>query len=171
MPETKTVVEGRFLRLVDTNGWEFVQRTRSTGVVCIVAITPDRRLLLVEQFRPPLGRYTVELPAGLSGDVEDALESLETAARRELLEETGYEASQWTRVCDVVSSAGLTDETVTVFRASQLKRTESGGGDATESIVVHEVDLENLTNWLADAARHGKSIDSRVYGVMTFLKV
>ena len=171
MSETKTVVEGRFLRLVDTDGWEFVQRTQSTGVVCIVAITPDHRLLLVEQFRPPLDRYTVELPAGLAGDVDDALESLETAARRELLEETGYEASQWIRVCDVVSSAGLTDETVTVFRASQLRRTGSGGGDATESIVVHEVDLENLTDWLADAARHGKSIDSRVYGVMTFLKV
>ena len=171
MREAKTIARGRFLQLVDSEGWEFVRRTRSSGVVCIVAMTPDQKLLLVEQFRAPLNAFVIELPAGLAGDVEDANESFETAAKRELAEETGYAAGEWTRLCDLVSSAGLTDEVVTVFRARQLHRVGPGGGDETESIVVHEVEIDALTDWLADAARNGKCIDSRVYATKTFLQM
>ena len=171
MRELKTMAEGRFLRLVDSDTSEFVQRTRSSGVVCIVATTREHKLLLVEQFRPPLNASVIELPAGLAGDVDDADESFETAARRELLEETGYEADEWIQLCDVVSSAGLTDEVVTVFRASELRKTGSGGGDESESIIVHEVDINSLTDWLARAARDGKCVDSRVYGSATFLQM
>lgn len=171
MSEPVTLAKGRFLRLVDSAGWEFVRRTGSSGVVCIVAVTPEQKLLLVEQFRAPLNGFVIELPAGLAGDVDDAGETLETAAQRELCEETGYEADEWTRLCDVVSSAGLTDETVTVFRARQLRRVGPGGGDDTESIKVHEVELASLANWLAAAALQGKHIDSRVYGTQTFLQM
>ncbi len=171
MSDSKIIAEGNFLRLVDTHGWEFAQRTQSSGAVCIVAITASRRLLLVEQFRPPLNCSVIELPAGLAGDGEDAGESLENAARRELMEETGYEAAHWTRLCDTVSSAGLTDEVITVFRASQLSRMGPGGGDATESILLHEVDVDELANWLSDAACDGKCIDSRVYAARMFLEM
>lgn len=165
----ETMTEGRHLRLVRTNGWEFAQRTVPSGVVCIVAVTEEQSLLLVEQYRPPLGAAVIELPAGLAGDVEDADESFETAARRELMEETGYEAEQWTRLCDVVSSAGLTDEVVTVFRARGLRKTGPGGGDASENIQVHDVPLASLTDWLMDASKQGCLVDPRVYAAPTFV--
>ena len=171
MSELKTIVEGRHLRLLSIRGWEYVQRTVASGVVCIVAVTADDKLILVEQFRRPVDAYVIELPAGLAGDVEDRNESLETAARRELLEETGYEADYWTCLGDVVSSAGLTDEVVTVFRAHELRKVGLGGGDDSEDIVVHEVPLDDLPDWLAAAASAGKRIDSRVYGTSTFLKM
>ena len=132
MSEFSMIAEGRFLRLLDLGGWEFVQRTRSSGVVCIVATTQQNKLLLVEQFRPPLNARVIELPAGLVGDVLDADESFESAARRELMEETGYETDEWKQLCDIVSSGGLTDEVVTVFRASQSRRTAPGGGDEND---------------------------------------
>ena len=171
MSESKIIAAGRFLRLVDTGGWEFAQRTQSSGAVCIVAVTASHRLLLVEQFRPPLGCSVIELPAGLAGDGEHTGESLEQAARRELMEETGYEAARWTRLCNAVSSAGLTDEVITVFRASHLTRTGPGGGDETESILLHEVEIDKLMQWLSDTACAGKCIDSRVWAARTFLEM
>src|SRR5688500_4920446 len=104
--------EGRHLRLVRRGRWEHVERLRTSGVVSVVAITADRRLLLTEQFRPPVDRYCLELPAGLAGDVEgQELEELAAAARRELIEETGYDAQSFEWLTVGPSSAGLTDET------------------------------------------------------------
>src|SRR5690606_33221547 len=82
------MAEGRFLRMVREDGWEWVQRTRISGVVVVAAVTPEGKVLLVEQHRPPVGGRVLEMPAGLAGDIagqED--EALETAARRELEEE------------------------------------------------------------------------------------
>src|SRR5688572_18561755 len=89
----RVLAQGKYLSLIDENGWEYVRRDGATGVVLIVAITDDRRLVLVEQFRTSVHRRVMELPAGLVGDgADDAEESLVVAARRELLEETGFEA-------------------------------------------------------------------------------
>ena len=165
------VAEGRFLRLVSVDTWEYVQRTQASGVVCVAAVTDNNHVILVEQFRPPLSATVIELPAGLAGDEGNQHESFEMAARRELLEETGYEAADWTQLCDVASSAGLTDEMVTVFRARGLRKTGSGGGVAGESITVHEVPLDSLFDWLLSAAEDGKKVDSRVYGLPAFLKM
>ena len=94
---SETLGEGRFLRLVRRNGWEFVQRIGVDGVVAIVAVTGDRELVVVEQKRPAVGRTVLDLPAGLAGDV-DGEDSLEAAARRELEEETGFVAAGWERL-------------------------------------------------------------------------
>ena len=171
MPKPETMIEGRHLRLLSIGGWEYVQRTVASGVVCIVAVTAEDKLILVEQFRRPVDAFVIELPAGLSGDADDRNESLETAAQRELLEETGYEANDWTCLGDVVSSAGLTDEVVTVFRARELRKVGLGGGDDSEDIIIHEVPLVDLADWIAASASAGKRIDSRVYGTATFLKM
>ena len=141
-----------------------------SGVVCVIAVTDEGRLLLVEQFRPPVDTTVIELPAGLAGDLdEDPEESLQTAARRELLEETGYEASTWTHLCDVTSSSGLTDEVVSIFRAENLHRAGPGGGDDSEAITVHEVETDRLLEWLTHAVARGARVDSRVYAVPTLL--
>src|SRR5436190_21784999 len=90
----EVLYEGKFRRYVRRGGWEYVARRNVTGIVGIIAVTDDGKLVLVEQFRPPVGKNVIEIPAGLAGDVAGSEhEALAEAARRELLEETGYEAS------------------------------------------------------------------------------
>lgn len=156
--------EGRWLRLVREGRWEFTERRRTTGVVVIVALTGDERLVLVEQYRPALKCPVIELPAGLAGDEEHFKgEELAEAARRELLEETGYEAGQMERLITGPPTSGLTSEAVTLFRATHLRRVHEGGGDEKESIIVHEVPLPELYAWTRRMADRGRLIDPKVF--------
>ncbi|MDA8563534.1 NUDIX hydrolase [Mariniblastus sp.] len=156
----------KYLELVQCGTWSFVRRPNSNGVVAIVAVTNEQKLLLVEQFRVPVDGPVIELPAGLSGDTDDPNESLQIAAQRELLEETGYEAESWTELATVTSSAGLTNEQVAIFRAEGLQKVSAGGGIDNEQITVHEVPTVELESWLQLQAASGKMIDSRVYAAI-----
>src|SRR5438876_3565217 len=81
----QTIAEGKHIRLVRRGFWEFVTRKQVSGIVGIVAVTEDGKLLLVEQPRPALGKDVIELPAGLAGDAEGyAQEALADTAKREL---------------------------------------------------------------------------------------
>src|SRR3954469_25360205 len=92
--EPKILAQGRYLTLIDDNGWEYVTRVGVSGVAVIVAVTEEAKLVLVEQYRPAVRKRVVELPAGLGGDVAGRQEeSMREAAGRELEEETGYRAS------------------------------------------------------------------------------
>ena len=84
----ETVWQGKFITAKKQGRWEYVSRARGIRAAVIVAID-DGHLLLVEQYRVPLGRVCLELPAGLVGDDHDG-EAAEIAAARELEEETGY---------------------------------------------------------------------------------
>ncbi len=148
-PDYEILYQGKYLALAKRGTWEFATRPQGTGVVAIVAITDDDKVILVEQHRPPAAGPVIELPAGLSGD-EDASESPLQAAKRELQEETGYTAEQWTELTTGLSSSGLSDETVTFFLARKLHKTSPGGGVGTEAITVHEVPLNQIRQWLAD---------------------
>jgi ADP-ribose pyrophosphatase len=160
----KVLAEGRYLRLVVEDGWEFVERKATTGIVVIVAVTAEGRLLLVEQHRPPVGGRVIELPAGLAGDVAGQEgEELAEAARRELLEETGYEAESMTSLGGGPPSPGTTSERVTFFRAERLRRAGPGGGDEGEQIVVHEVPLAGAPAWLREREREGTLVDPKVH--------
>ncbi len=119
--QARVLGAGRWLRLVDVDGWEFVERVKATGVVAIVAVTPACELILTEQFRRSVNRRVIDLPAGLSGDGPES-EELVTAARRELIEETGYEARRLKLLAHAPTSPGLTTEVVTFFRAAGLKK-------------------------------------------------
>ena len=158
--------ESEYLTLVRRNGWSYVQRRNEVQVVGIVAVTPNDCLLLVEQYRPPVECRVIALPAGLVGDALESSESLQTAAQRELLEETGYEAQAWSELATVTSSAGLTNETVTLFRASHLTRQSAGGGVGNEQISVHAIPRHSVAGWLQEQSAAGKQIDSRVYAAM-----
>jgi ADP-ribose pyrophosphatase len=158
--------QGRFLRLVRRGRWEYCQRKNISGIVVIVAVTDARELVLVEQERPAVARRVIELPAGLAGDGGE--ESLDVAARRELLEETGYQADRWERLCEVVPSPGLTSEVVTFYRALGLKKGGPGGGDETERIVVHVVPLAGAEAWLRARVAAGLLIDEKVYAGLYF---
>jgi len=161
----KTILHaGRFLNLVSADGWEFVERVGVSGVVAILAVTDDERIVLVEQFRPPIGKRIIEIPAGLAGDVAgEEHEALELAARRELEEETGYSADGMREMETGPSSAGLTSELITFFEATGLEKTGDGGGDGSESIIVHEVLPSELRTWLADQVDNGAMIDPKIH--------
>jgi ADP-ribose pyrophosphatase len=149
----RTLYAGRHLTMLERRGWEFVTRKTQRPAVGIVAITDTGHVVLVEQFRAPVGRAVVELPAGLTGDMagtED--EPLVEAAQRELMEETGYAARRWTELCRGYSSPGLTNESIVFFLAEGLTRHHDGGGDESEDITVHEVELDGLLEWLAERA-------------------
>jgi ADP-ribose diphosphatase len=70
--QAEVLFEGNYLRLLRRGRWEYVQRTRSTGIVVLVPITEAGELVLVEQLRPPIGKRVIELPAGLAGDIAGA---------------------------------------------------------------------------------------------------
>jgi ADP-ribose pyrophosphatase len=167
-PGRNVIGEGRFLRLVEKDGWEYVERKGSTGVAILVASTPDDKLLFVEQYRAAVARKVVELPAGLAGDSEDAGEDLATAAQRELIEETGYEAGRLVRLAEGPPSSGATSESVTFFRATGLRRVGAGGGDRSEDIAVFEVAPRDVLPWLDLKRREGALVDPKVFAGLFF---
>ena len=154
--------QGRFLEMRTRGRWEYVGRTRNIRAAVILAVA-DGDVILVEQFRIPLGRRTIELPAGLIGDEaggehEDAL----TAAMRELEEETGYRAATMEAVGEFFSSPGMVTESFTLFRASGLQQVSAGGGVDGENITVHRVALTGLDRFIADRRAEGFGIDTRM---------
>lgn len=164
------IAETRFLRLIKRGRWEFIQRANATGVVCLFPLTSDNRVVLVEQFRPPVNASVIEFPAGLAGDIQgQESEAFQTAALRELMEETGYEAQTVKSLGSTVSSAGLTDETVHFFLALNLKKVAAGGGDESENITVHTVPFADIEVWLNAAEKRGCLIDARIYAGLYYL--
>lgn len=165
-----TLHTGRFLALVKEGHWEYAERTNATGVAVIVAVTEDQKLLLVEQYRIPVHARTIELPAGIIGDEPGSNDEAHSeAARRELIEETGFEAGRIEILTYGPPSSGLTSETVTLFRASSLRRVGAGGGVAHEDITVHAVPLAQVHDWLAAKARSGVLVDPKVYAGLYFV--
>ena len=163
-PRGRVLAQGRYLTLVDDDGWEFITRRGITGVVVLVAITPARELVLVEQHRRAVGKRVVELPAGLVGDVAGReAESLATAAHRELVEETGFEARELVAIGAGPIAVGMSDEEVTFFEARGLTRVGPGGGDDSEDITVHVVPLAGLRVFLAERQSAGLAVDPKIY--------
>lgn len=170
MSEREILGEGDWLRLCRKGPWEFVQRHGARGVVAIYAVTDDDELVLVEQHRASLGGSVVEIPAGLVGDEPGTEnESLEATARRELLEETGFEAGWLERVAEGPTAAGLTDEVIALFVARDLRRVAPGGGTDSEAITVRLVPRSELRGWLEERRARGLQVDIKIYGSAFFL--
>lgn len=164
----ETLYQGKFLNMVREGRWEYCERVNQTSAVMVFACTPEGKVLLVEEFRPPIGKQSLCFPAGLSGD--EGPESDAVAARRELLEETGYEAAGMRYLFTGPSSPGLTSETLSFYLATDLKKVAAGGGVDNENIIVHEAPLATIDAWLAEQTAAGKSIDPRIYTGLYFLK-
>jgi ADP-ribose pyrophosphatase len=174
IPSLDTPVEvlyaGHWLTLKHRGGWEFVERNNPSGAVIIIAVTPEDEVLFVEQFRVPIMQRTIEMPAGLVGDLAgQSDEGILIAARRELEEETGYTSEDIRALHAGPSSAGMSTEMMTFVRAHDLRRIGPGGGDESEDIIVHAVARHAAGRWLLDKAREGFSIDPKLFAGLWLL--
>ncbi|HEY0661213.1 MAG TPA: NUDIX hydrolase [Lysobacter sp.] len=160
---TETLYDGQWLRMMRRGHWEYAERTHGDGMaVIIIAVTPDDRVLFVEQYRVPLGARTIEMPAGLVGD-DHATDTLESAARRELVEETGWEPAHVDVLLTGPTSAGMTSERIAFVRARGLLRVGEGGGTDSEDIIVHEVPRAQAPAWLMQKHREGFELDLKLW--------
>ena len=155
--------EGKFITAKQRGRWEYVSRARGIRAAVILAIDDADQVILVEQYRVPLGRPCIELPAGLIGDHagsehEDPL----AAAARELEEETGYHAETLESLGEFWSSPGMVTESFTLLRARGLTRVGPGGGTEGEGITVHHVPRAEIPAFLAQRRAQGDAIDVKL---------
>ncbi len=172
LPSEQIMWEGRFIAAKTRGKWEYVSRTRGIKATVILAIDEDadgKHVLLVEQYRVPLGRNCIELPAGLVGDETHGEDPLK-AAGRELEEETGYRASTLENLGEFYSSPGMVSESFTMVRAYGLIKVSDGGGVAGENIIVHRVALNSLSRFITDKRAAGAAIDVRLLILPGMLK-
>ena len=162
------VWQGKYIQAHVDGTWEYVKRARDIGAAVILATTETGEVVLVEQFRHPLGRQSIELPAGLIGD-ETAGEDALVSAKRELLEETGFSASNWSEIGEFASSPGMVGETFRLFRATGLTRDHAGGGVDGEAIAVHVVPLVDMPAFLAAARARGAALDVKLLATLRLI--
>ena len=153
--------EGKWIQAKRQGKWEFVSRARGIKATVIVAIDTDDHVLLVDQYRVPLGKRCLELPAGLIGDEHDT-DTVESAARRELEEETGYTCAAVENLGEFFASPGMVSESFYLVRATGLSKIGEGGGVAEEDINVHRVPMADLSAFVAQKRADGFGMDVKM---------
>ena len=140
------------------SGREYI---RHPGAVAIVPLFDDGRVLLERQFRYPHGREFIEVPAGKLEPGEPHLET----AKRELLEETGYSAAEWTRIGVIHTAIAYTDEAIDLFVARKLTLSERNL-DAGEFLEVFAVPFAEAIAMIRD----GRITDAKTVAALLWLK-
>ncbi|WEK46605.1 MAG: NUDIX hydrolase [Candidatus Andeanibacterium colombiense] len=159
--------QGKFITAKTRGRWEYVGRARGIRAAVILALDTNedggQDVILVEQYRVPLSRLCLELPAGLIGDDDGSdFEHALDAARRELEEETGYRAENWEVLGEFWSSPGMVSESFTLLKATGLTRVSDGGGVDGENIVTHRVPLKAIAETIAEHRKSGTAIDVKL---------
>ncbi|MCJ2181565.1 NUDIX hydrolase [Novosphingobium sp. 1949] len=155
--------EGRFITAKTRGRWEFVGRARGIHAAVILAVDAEDHVILVDQYRVPLGTRCLELPAGLVGDeTSNAGEDPAIAAARELEEETGYRAGTMEKIGTFFSSPGMVSESFTLFRARDLVKVGEGGGVDDEDILVHRIPLSGIAEAIAHFRAEGYAMDVKL---------
>jgi len=158
--DEETVWSGKYITVKRRGSWEYVGRARGIGAAVILAVD-DGHVLLVEQWRVPLQRRCLELPAGLVGDETEG-EDVATSAARELEEETGWRAKRIEIVGEFASSPGMVSETFTLVTAHDLTKISEGGGVAGEDITVHRIKLDTIAEFIATKRAESCAIDVKL---------
>ncbi|MXP41532.1 NUDIX domain-containing protein [Altererythrobacter soli] len=151
---------GKFVEAKRRGRWEYAGRPGGMRAAVILAIDAGE-VILVEQYRVPLGRFCLEFPAGLIGDETEGENALESAIR-ELEEETGYRAAQWEELGEFCSSPGMLSESFTLVKATGLSQVGHGGGTEHEDIVVLRVPLDRVAETVAEHRARGNAIDVKL---------
>ena len=162
--DLEILYQGDWLRLVKRGKWEAVERCHGGDgmAVIVIAVTPADEVLFVEQYRMPLQARTIEMPAGLVGDDHDD-DSLEAAARRELIEETGWEPHRVDVLLTGPTSSGMSNERIAFVRARDLVKVGDGGGVDNEDIIVHAVPRSEAPRWLMQKHAEGFELDLKLW--------
>ena len=173
----RTLYEGRYLRIVEkditssggeSRPWEAVERTnvRGSGAVVIVARTKDGELVFEKNWRAPIESWVVQFPAGLT-DVEG--ESEEEAARRELLEETGYAARELIPLMLSPLSAAMTGTRAMHFYAPDVEFVGKPAVKDIEEIEVVKVPVDKADEFMLHLPEDVE-LDLRVPGILWFMR-
>jgi len=142
--------------------WEYVSRKDCDGVVTILATTPDKELILVKQYRPPIGKHVIEFPAGLI----DMGENPRDAAVRELKEETGWEGRVIGSTPFLVKSPGITDEQTTIITIEAYNWKAQDLQDEEKITVINlPMNKESIYHFLRDMEHNKEEVtmSSSVY--------
>ncbi|MGC2064056.1 MAG: NUDIX hydrolase [Thermodesulfovibrionales bacterium] len=146
--------------------WETIERVGCSGVVVIVPFMDDGTVILIRQYRPPVDGYVIELPAGLI----DIGETPEASARRELIEETGYEATDMDFLISGPAASGSSSEILDVFVASGLSFIGIGKRDEAENMETIRVPMEALDSEISRLEQEGNYIDLKIHGMIRLAK-
>lgn len=166
LPPAEVMWAGKFIRAIRRGKWEYASRTNNIGAVVILA-EHDGKVILVEQPRVPLGKRSLELPAGLVGD-QDPNATVESTAIKELEEEAGFTADRIERLGQFYASPGMVSEGFTLVRATGLRRIGEGGGDENEDIAVHLVPRADIPAFIEQKRREGVAIDVKLLLFLNF---
>ena len=162
----ETVWEGKYISALKRGRWEYVSRTGSTNAVVIIA-EHDDKMILIEQYRVPVGGRCLELPAGLVGD-EDKTATVEETAIKELEEETGFTADRVERLGQFHSSPGMVAESFTLVRAHGVRQIGEGGGNEHEEITVHLVARDDIPAFVALRRAAGTAVDVKMLNFLRY---
>lgn len=148
----------------NVRSWETISRTTKGGAVIIIAkMSRSGKIVLIRQFRLPINNYIMEFPAGLV----DENESFETAAIRELKEETGYTGKVKKVISPIHSSPGMTDESVAVALVEidedlPENKNPCVTHEPTEDIQVFPIEQSKITAFLKERNDAGDNIDAKL---------
>jgi ADP-ribose pyrophosphatase len=130
------------VRLHDgTLAWR--EYVKHPGAVMVLAFVDDKTILLERQFRYPKNRHFIEIPAGKLEPKEPALDT----AKRELIEECGFEASEWWKIAALDPSIGYSTEVIHLYGARGLKHV-GAALDAGEHLQVFEANVADAIDWV-----------------------
>lgn len=176
----KTLWAGKFIKTSliyyrDRHGikreWEAVGRLNCNGVVIVVPVTVNNKIILIRQFRPVLNSYVIELPAGLIDNEEDAV----SAGKRELVEETGHTSDRFMLLTDGVMSTGIDTDKWNIVLAVDVREVseevlKAHPPDESEDIETIKVSIDNVYETLEMYSNKGDKIDLRIFGLLELAK-
>jgi ADP-ribose pyrophosphatase len=163
--------QGRWLEVVLRDGWEFVRRRNATGVVGVVAATPDREILLVRQHRVPVATETIELPAGLVGDGGRSRRSARGGGSRAGGGDR-LEGGPFARPLPGAVLRRLDQRDAVPGDGGRSGAGGPGGGiPGEESIRVERIPLDRVAAWLGERIGEGAVVDAKIWAALWFLGV
>jgi ADP-ribose pyrophosphatase len=166
LPPPQVMWEGKFVRAIKRDKWEYASRANNINAVAIIA-EYDGKVILVDQPRVAPDRRCVELPAGLVGD-QDPNATVESTAIKELEEETGFTAERVERLGQFLASPGMLSESFTLVRAHGVRKIGEGGGDENEDINVHLVPRGEIPAFVGQKRAQGFGVDVKLLIFMNF---